>query len=116
MKNLKRYEDPISCYEEVLKLDPNDTAAWNSKGVSHYNLDRYDEALKCYDSAIALDPQYHPALNNKKRLIEQQEKTEKEIEEIEKAQMAIPGKKEHRRESSKSFMKEAEGYIILLQF
>ncbi|MDM7934819.1 MAG: tetratricopeptide repeat protein, partial [Methanothrix sp.] len=52
------YEEAIRCFDEVLRLDPDNAEIWNIKGVALRNLGRYDDAIKCYDEAVRLDPDY----------------------------------------------------------
>ena len=50
------YEAAFQSYSNATELDPNNTEAWNRKGLSLYQLARYDEAVVAYDRAIKLDP------------------------------------------------------------
>jgi len=63
--NLKRYEDAIKCYDEALKINPEDAFAWNNKGIALDNLGRYDEAIACYDEALKINPEDAFAWYNK---------------------------------------------------
>ena len=53
---LKCYEESINCYEEALKLDPEDTKSWTFKGYSLVKLNHLEEALECFEKVLELDP------------------------------------------------------------
>jgi len=50
------FSGAVKLYEKALKLDPNDSEAWNNKGVSLAHMGRHDEAIECYEKAQALRP------------------------------------------------------------
>jgi serine/threonine protein kinase len=53
---LQKYDEALTAYEQAIRLDPNNAAAYNYKGVALHNLKRYDEALVAYERAIRLNP------------------------------------------------------------
>ena len=55
----------IECYDEAIRLKPDDAAAYNNKGVALSALGRKEEAIECYDEAIRLKPDNAAAYNNK---------------------------------------------------
>lgn len=55
---LKRYQDAIEAYENVIEIEPNFFQAWNGQGKTFYELKKYPEALEAYESAIKLKPNY----------------------------------------------------------
>ena len=65
LKNLKRYEEGISCYDRAIAIDSNFAWPWNNKGNSLNGLKRYEESIACYDRAIAIDSDYANPWNNK---------------------------------------------------
>ncbi len=60
-----RHDKAAAAYQEVVKLRPSDSRAWNNLGASLDEIGKLPEAVKAYDSAIAADPRYAPAYNNK---------------------------------------------------
>ena len=52
--DLGKYDEATYCYDEVIKLDPEDAIAWNKKGLALVNLGEYDEAAHCLDRAEEL--------------------------------------------------------------
>ncbi|MBI3642294.1 MAG: tetratricopeptide repeat protein [Thaumarchaeota archaeon] len=59
------FEAGLSFYDQALKIDPNNKAALDNKGVALGNLDRFDEALSYFDKVLKIDPNHIDALNNK---------------------------------------------------
>lgn len=59
------FDDAISCFNNVLELDPKYTAAWNDKGVVLVHLRDENEALNCYNEALKINPKNAVALLNK---------------------------------------------------
>ena len=53
--NLDQAEEALACFDEALKLDPQNTEALVKKGAALERLRKLDEAVDCYDRAIAAD-------------------------------------------------------------
>ena len=51
---LKRYEEALAAYEQVLRLDPNNALAYNNKGYVLNKLNRKEEAQQAYEKARQL--------------------------------------------------------------
>jgi tetratricopeptide (TPR) repeat protein len=51
--NLDQSEKALSCFEEILKLEPDHAEALVKKGTALERLKRVEEAIECYDRAIA---------------------------------------------------------------
>ena len=51
-------------YNQVLKINPNHSAALNNLGVIYESLKDYQKAKDCYEKAIEINPNYINALNN----------------------------------------------------
>ncbi len=47
--------DAVSCYDEILRLDPRHTDAMIRKGAALERLNRFEEAIQCYERAIEID-------------------------------------------------------------
>ena len=45
---LKKYTEAIECCDKIIKIDPDDAAAYTSKGLALNELKKYDEALECW--------------------------------------------------------------------
>jgi len=65
LRDLKRYEEALAAFEQALRLDPNDTYAYNCKGSTLGNLKRYEEALAAFEQVLRLDPNNAFAYNGK---------------------------------------------------
>lgn len=48
-------QEAVTCYDEILKLDPHHAEALVKKGAALERLNRYEEALFCYNRAIDAD-------------------------------------------------------------
>jgi tetratricopeptide (TPR) repeat protein len=54
-------DDAVTAFSSAIDLDPQNSAAYNGRGLAYADLDRLDEALTDYNRAIELDPAYpHP--------------------------------------------------------
>lgn len=62
---LNQYQDAISYFDEVLKINPNHLGALNTKGALLGKLGQYDGAIQFFDRVLSLDPNNLDALNNK---------------------------------------------------
>ena len=51
-----RYEEAISCFESILKRDPENISAYYNKGIILRRLRRWEEALACFDKVLASMP------------------------------------------------------------
>ena len=73
------FEQAIGCYDQIIKINPNESFAWQLKG---YILDRqrkYDEAISCFDKALEIDPDDHVSRESKHEV-------EKLVEDLKKIQ------------------------------
>lgn len=51
--NMDKAAEALTCFEEILKVEPNHGEALVKKGIALEALDQPDEAIRCYDQAIA---------------------------------------------------------------
>ncbi|MEM9008266.1 MAG: tetratricopeptide repeat protein, partial [Cyanobacteria bacterium P01_F01_bin.86] len=65
LKNLGRYEEAISSYDQALEIKPDKHEAWNNRGISLDDLGRYEEAISSYDQALEIKPDKHEAWYNR---------------------------------------------------
>jgi tetratricopeptide (TPR) repeat protein len=66
MENL---DDTLRAVEDHLKNNPEDAAAWNTKGVLHAQKQEWGEALRSLDQAIRLDSNLARAYSNRGRVL-----------------------------------------------
>ena len=59
------YAEAINEYTDAIEIDPEHSAAYNSRGFAYYEWGRYDKAIADYDKAIAIDPNYVSAYINR---------------------------------------------------
>ena len=69
LKELKRYDEAIQCWEKALEIDPRCAAFWKGKGTGLGNVRRFEEALACYSKAVEIDPRNADAWYNKGRAL-----------------------------------------------
>ncbi len=43
-------------YDQVIRLDPNDKATYNNRGIAYKYLGQYQRAIRDYDKGIQLEP------------------------------------------------------------
>jgi tetratricopeptide (TPR) repeat protein len=63
--NLQRARLFVYAYDAALKINPNSSLAWSSKGYVLHSIKRYNEAIECYDAALKINPKDHNAMNSK---------------------------------------------------
>ena len=61
----KEYDIAIADYKEAIRLDPQDTTAFNNRGTAWLGKQEYDKAIADFNEAIRLDPQDAFAFNNR---------------------------------------------------
>jgi len=79
------FSEAITEYEKILKVDPNNPDANNSKGAMLLLLDRYDEAEFFIDKALESDPENVSALSNKGIILQEKDQIELALITFEKA-------------------------------
>jgi tetratricopeptide (TPR) repeat protein len=70
LENSGKHSEAIECYNQALKIDPNDKLVLKKKGNSLYNSGKHSEAIECYNQAIKIDPNYCDAINNKGNILD----------------------------------------------
>ena len=43
LDELEKYSEAIACFDEVIKLDPENSKAWINKGIALSSLERYEK-------------------------------------------------------------------------
>jgi tetratricopeptide (TPR) repeat protein len=59
------YDKALADFNEALRLDPQNSPAFNGRGWAWYNKREYAKALADYDNALRLDPKAAYAFNNR---------------------------------------------------
>lgn len=60
-----KHQKALVPYDEALKINPNNTAALNNKGVKLAEISEYQEAIKYFDKILEINPNDAAALHNK---------------------------------------------------
>ena len=56
LMNLGEAKDALTCFEQALELEPDNTDLLVKKGLAQEQLENWDDALASYNRALALDP------------------------------------------------------------
>lgn len=56
--SLKRYEEALAVFEQVIARDPRNTAAYYGKGIILLDQERYTSAIEAFEQAIVRDPSF----------------------------------------------------------
>jgi tetratricopeptide (TPR) repeat protein len=59
------YAEAAEIFDQVLSANPENTFAWNNRGVALFKADRPEEAIQSYDRSLEIDPENLDALRNK---------------------------------------------------
>jgi tetratricopeptide (TPR) repeat protein len=54
----ERFEEAVSWYEQVLKIDPRNVNVSTDLGISYYYTNQPDRALAQFDKSLAVDPKH----------------------------------------------------------
>jgi tetratricopeptide (TPR) repeat protein/nucleoside phosphorylase len=79
------YEDSLSCYQNLLELDPYNVSTYTGQGFALFGLKLYEEALASYQKAIDIDPQCVDAWTNKAATLINLRQYQKALESSQKA-------------------------------
>jgi DNA-binding response OmpR family regulator len=80
-----RPEEALKAVHNALELNPDDSDAWDSKGIALGLLGRFEEALKAIDKALELDPNNFNAWNRKGMVLNDLDRHEEALQAILKA-------------------------------
>ena len=64
-----QFEEAIKCFDEAIRLNPEDKLVWFHKGLSLCELENYDGAITCFDEAIKIDSKFSLPWNNRGRAL-----------------------------------------------
>ena len=59
------YEDAITYYTKVLKVNPKDAISYNNRGLAWGKKGDYDNAIADFTKAVEIDPQFADAYKNR---------------------------------------------------
>jgi tetratricopeptide (TPR) repeat protein len=59
LHQLRRYEEAIDRYNQVISLEPENYQAWYNRGNAFYKLERSSEAIASYNQAVAIKPDHY---------------------------------------------------------
>jgi tetratricopeptide (TPR) repeat protein len=65
LRKLEQPKEALTCFDEALKLKPDDAEAWCSKGMALGQLGQPKEALTCFDEAVKLKHDFADAWRGK---------------------------------------------------
>ncbi|MBM3236667.1 tetratricopeptide repeat protein [Candidatus Poribacteria bacterium] len=65
LRQQRRYDDAITLYDRILKLNPNLADAYGNRGNVYRDKQEYDRAIQDYDKVIAINPNLAEAYNNR---------------------------------------------------
>lgn len=61
----RRFDRALADFSHILKLDQDDTLAWNNRGHTYLQKGLLDKAIADFDRALDRRPKYYEALNNR---------------------------------------------------
>jgi tetratricopeptide (TPR) repeat protein len=61
----KRYDQAIADYSAVIRIDPNDAAAYSNRGLAYNEKGLYDQAIADHTVALRINPNLAMAYNNR---------------------------------------------------
>lgn len=73
-------EEAIESFDKAIKIDPDNSFAWEFKAIALRSLGRYEEAIKCYDKSMELDPLDYSAIYSRAVLLERLGKVEESLD------------------------------------
>jgi tetratricopeptide (TPR) repeat protein len=52
-----KYDEAIKAYDKAIDINPQNSTAWESKGLALDDLNKHEEAIRAFDKAIEINPQ-----------------------------------------------------------
>jgi predicted O-linked N-acetylglucosamine transferase (SPINDLY family) len=65
LRDLARHQEALASFDQMLRLEPHNSAGLNARANVLRDLKRYEEAIEDYDNAIGAKPDYAEALVNR---------------------------------------------------
>lgn len=88
------YEEALEFFDETLKDNPENSEAWNNRGLALFFLERYDKALEDFYKAFELDQDDTTPLMNIAHIHWKQDRYDEAIKSFDKALEVNPGEAE----------------------
>lgn len=63
-RRVTKYQKAVKAYDKAIKVNPDDTTAWNNKGATIAKFKAYHAAIQCFSRAIEINPKEAAALYN----------------------------------------------------
>jgi len=63
--SMGKYEEAIDSFNKALQIYPENSIAWNNKGLAFAKMGDLDEAIGCYENALMINPEDPVFLTNK---------------------------------------------------
>lgn len=61
----QKYQEALTCYNQALQLDPNNTTLYNNRGLCYLRLGQFQELKANCDTLLRIDPRNTKALFNR---------------------------------------------------
>ena len=91
LRELKRPDQALACYDRAIALMPRLAEAWANRGNALCELRRPNEALESYGQALALNPQSAEAWSNRARALLDLARPEEALASVDRALALQPG-------------------------
>ena len=79
LARLKKNDEAIACFDEVLTILPYNADALFNKGVAYAAQEKYEEAILCYNQFLKINPKHVLVLVNKGRALARLKKNDEAI-------------------------------------
>ena len=110
---LYNFEQAISYFDKVLKIDPNHLDALSNKGSVLLQLGKFDEAMLYFDQVLEIDPNHTGALIDKGLALLQFDKAKESVSYFAKVAEIDPhyDLKQHNLHNTSSFYVPIDGFV-----
>ena len=110
---LYNFEQAVSYFDKVLKIDPNHLDAMSNKGGVLLQLGKTDEAISYFDKVLEMNPNHIGALINKGLTLLKVDKAKESISYFAKVAKIDPNYdlKQHKLRDIKSFFVPIDGFV-----
>lgn len=95
LRELKRYEDAITCFDRAIDINPSSFEAWHNKGLAWFEFGRAGfrsvaqkelaEALNCLNRAVEINPNSDEAWYNRGNVLWHRGRDQEAIESFDRA-------------------------------
>jgi tetratricopeptide (TPR) repeat protein len=114
-----KYDEAIQCYDEALKINPNDESVWENKANALASLDKDKEAIQCYDEALKINPENDRVLAMKDQLtnlVDERASLEDKIQEGLEESIDDPEERERLRRNLENFADPENAFMEGMRF